>query len=148
MLRAVPPCRFGPFPVIGLAGLRAILLYFSTLASYLCPGCQRTDTLSSIPRAWRGPGRSNWHRGAGTLLRWIHSWIPEEGWDQPHAVPAGNGYCCVGRVEGLLYVLPWVEIWFLTAFLCSPSLLSTANPGACKAGLELGLVMSSTDRAV
>jgi len=30
------------------------------------PICVRTDTLSSVPRARRGPGRSSWHRGAGT----------------------------------------------------------------------------------
>ena len=64
--------------------------------------------------------------------------IPKEGWDQPRTVPAGKGCCCVGSAEGLLRLLPLAGIRFLTAFLCCASLLSAADLGACKAGLESG----------
>lgn len=145
MLRAVPlapppPCRLGPFPTPSLVGLRAILLCFSVLTSYLCRGCQSIGTLSSIPRAQRGP--------SGSSLAQRTQDIPAVAQPFPRRVGVSPTLCWLGRGEGLLHLRPWVRIWDLTAFLCSTSLLSTANLGACKAGLGSGLVMASTDPAV
>lgn len=63
--------------------------------------------LSEDRHAWQGPGRSNGEpgrSGGGSV-------IPKKGWDQPHAVPAGNGCCRAGRAGRLLHLLPWVGIW-------------------------------------
>lgn len=138
---APPPlCRLGPFPISSLAGLRAIRLYFSMLASYLCWGCQSIGTLSSIPRAQRGP--------SGSSLAQRTQDIPAVAQPFLRRVGISPTLCRLGRGEGLLHLRPWIGIWVLTAFLCSTSLLSTANLGVCKAGLGLGLVMASTDSAV
>lgn len=77
---------FGTFPLTWDAELQANLLYFSTLASCLCPGSGRTDTFSSIRAAWQGASRSSWELGHSC----IGSASPKEGWDQLHAVLAGK----------------------------------------------------------
>lgn len=74
------------FPLTWDAELQANLLYFSTLASCLCPGSGRTDTFSSVLESWQGPSRSSWELGHSC----IGSASPKEGWNQPHAVLAGK----------------------------------------------------------
>lgn len=74
----------GTFPLTWDAELQANLLYFSTLASCLCPGSGRTGTFSSVLESWQGPSRSSWELGHSC----IGSASPKEGWDQPHCCAA------------------------------------------------------------
>lgn len=81
----------------------------------LLPICVRA--VGHSPPAWQRPSRSSWELGCACS----GSAVPSEGWDQPHTVPAASG-CRFGTSREA----PWVGICVLTAFLCSPALLSPA----------------------